>query len=64
MHLREVLENARGSLENCQTIMAKVDKCIYWEKGSDPALVWSGACPGLLKRITEAIQGIDSIFGV
>lgn len=63
VHLREVLENARCALENCHTIMAKVDKCVYWEIGSDPALVWSGNCQGLLKRITEAAHGIDGILG-
>lgn len=63
IRLRELLEDARHDLRECQVRLVKIDKSIYWTKGTVEGAIWSGSCPHALERIAGTIERIDAFMG-
>ena len=61
-HLREALEDAVDTLTAARRKLERMDKSIFWIKGTPEDAVWSGSCPHQLERIDEVVGRLKGIL--
>lgn len=60
--LRECLEDAIDVLTANRRRIERMDKAVFWVKGTPEIAVWSGACPHQLERIDEVVGRLKEIL--